>query len=227
MSISCDTNSLAQQARTFKQLGPRTLQEIKTYLLALLAGGTMDPNLLAQQARCFKCPTGATLREIETLLWCQYAGGAGGAPPNPPSFSFANLVWNNPPDSVENAASQNTFTGGVVTLSCTQQNNFDYSAIDNTNTNTPISYTGPAVSCNLNLVMTNTAVQYPGSGSITVTVAGVVLNIVSVMPSADGTYNYPFTIPQSSAATVTVFAGISSQPGLTGLTLTAAMTFTP
>ena len=74
--ISCDPNTLAQNAAAFKELPPQALMEVQTYLLALLAGGSIDPNTLAQQAKAFKSEGQATLNEINTRLLCLIAGGS-------------------------------------------------------------------------------------------------------------------------------------------------------
>lgn len=74
MAISCDANDLAAAAKCFKCIDG-DLMEVQTYLLAVLAGGSLDPNVLAAQAKCFKCLPPATLYEVKTQLLCQLAGG--------------------------------------------------------------------------------------------------------------------------------------------------------
>lgn len=77
MSISCDTNDLAGAAKCFSCLPPRTLLEVQTYLLALIAGASTDPNTLALQAKCFTCLDTATLQQVRVYLLCQIATAAG------------------------------------------------------------------------------------------------------------------------------------------------------
>jgi len=75
MPQSCEPNDLAAAAKCFKcQSG--NLMEIQTYLLARLAGGSMDPDTLAQQAKEFQSLPDSTMEEIQTRLICQIAGGS-------------------------------------------------------------------------------------------------------------------------------------------------------
>lgn len=73
MPISCDPNDLAELAKCFSCLNPVQLAQVQTYLLALLAGGSVDPNTLVEEARCFKCLNPVLAQEIKTYLLCQYA----------------------------------------------------------------------------------------------------------------------------------------------------------
>jgi hypothetical protein len=44
--------------------------EVQTYLLAVIAGGSLDPNTLMQQAACFRCIPKGMLAEIQVMLLC-------------------------------------------------------------------------------------------------------------------------------------------------------------
>lgn len=77
MAISCNTDDLAAVAKCFSCLPPRTLLEVQTYLLALIAGASTDPNTLAVQAKCFSCLDAPTLQQVRVYLLCQIATAAG------------------------------------------------------------------------------------------------------------------------------------------------------
>ncbi len=75
--ISCDPNDLAGLAKCFNCESPVTLQQIDTYLLALIAGTSTDPNTLALAAKCFDCLPPATLQQVQVYLLCQIATALG------------------------------------------------------------------------------------------------------------------------------------------------------
>lgn len=72
MPISCDPNDLAQAAACFdKCIPPGDQLAVQTYLLAVIAGESIDPNALMQKAACMKCiPKGMQL-EVMLYLLCQ------------------------------------------------------------------------------------------------------------------------------------------------------------
>lgn len=71
MAISCDTNDLMANAACFdKCIPPGNQAAVQTYLLAVIAGGSLDPNVLMQQAACFKCIPSGMLKEIQVMLLC-------------------------------------------------------------------------------------------------------------------------------------------------------------
>lgn len=73
MPVSCATNDLIAGAKCFDQCIPPGMQAaVQTYLLAVIAGGTMDPRELAHAARCFESciPRGEQLA-VQNFLLCQ------------------------------------------------------------------------------------------------------------------------------------------------------------
>lgn len=72
MAISCDTNSLMQASACFDSCIPPGKQlAVQTYLLAVIAGGSLDPNVLMQAASCFESciPSGMQL-PVQNMLLC-------------------------------------------------------------------------------------------------------------------------------------------------------------
>ena len=69
-TISCDPNDLMEAAKCFSCV-PRGMQPaVQTYLLAVIAGGSLDPNVLMEQAKCFRCADGMH-EDIQSFLLCQ------------------------------------------------------------------------------------------------------------------------------------------------------------
>ncbi len=73
MAISCDLTDLAAAATCFDDLSDGQLEQIKTYLLAVIAGGSTDPETLAASAKCFYKLSQEQLLEVQTYLLCQIA----------------------------------------------------------------------------------------------------------------------------------------------------------
>lgn len=70
-TISCEPNDLMQNAACFQSCIPAGMHDaIQTYLLAVIAGGTLDPNELLDNARCFRCIPPGALKEIQAYLLC-------------------------------------------------------------------------------------------------------------------------------------------------------------
>lgn len=71
MAVNCDPSTLANEARCFDRCIPPGMQDaVKTYLLAVWAGGSLDPNTLMQQAACFRCLDGIQMG-VQTYLLCK------------------------------------------------------------------------------------------------------------------------------------------------------------
>lgn len=72
MAVSTDPNDLMQAAACFDKCIPPGMQRsVQTYLLAVIAGGSLDPNTLMQQADCFdKCIPKGMLEPIMAMLIC-------------------------------------------------------------------------------------------------------------------------------------------------------------
>jgi hypothetical protein len=73
MAIACDAPSLSEAAKCYACLTPKQKESIKTYLLAVIAGGSTDPQVLMAEAKCFMCLTEKQLKAIQVYLTCQSA----------------------------------------------------------------------------------------------------------------------------------------------------------
>lgn len=71
MAISCEPTDLVTLAACFECLTSQQLDAIKTYLLAVIAGGSLDPATLLAAAKCFECIDAETLSNLENWLVCQ------------------------------------------------------------------------------------------------------------------------------------------------------------
>lgn len=75
MAVNCDPSSLANAAKCFDSCIPPGEQlAVQTYLLAVIAGGSLDPSVLANAAKCFDTciPQGEQLA-VQNYLLCQIA----------------------------------------------------------------------------------------------------------------------------------------------------------
>lgn len=71
MALDCnDPNALQQAAACFKCIPPGLQGAVQTYLLAVIAGGSLDPNTLMQQAAQFQQIPKGMLGEIQVMLLC-------------------------------------------------------------------------------------------------------------------------------------------------------------
>lgn len=50
---------------------PEQIESVKTYLLAVIAGGSVDPVVLLDQSKCFQCIDPETSRNLQNWLLCQ------------------------------------------------------------------------------------------------------------------------------------------------------------
>lgn len=55
----------------FRCLSGHDLMALNTYLLAVLAEGSLDPSVLIQAAACFKCLSEMELLQVQAYLLCQ------------------------------------------------------------------------------------------------------------------------------------------------------------
>lgn len=71
MAVNCDDpNALLEAAKCFKCIPSGLQGAVQTYLLAVIAGGSLDPDTLMQQANEFqKIPKGM-LPEVMAMLLC-------------------------------------------------------------------------------------------------------------------------------------------------------------
>lgn len=70
MAVDCDPNALQEAAKCFKCIPQGAQAEVQTYLLAVIAGGSLDPNTLMQQAAQFQQIPKGMLGEIQVMLLC-------------------------------------------------------------------------------------------------------------------------------------------------------------
>jgi len=61
---------MADLAKCFQCLTMPQREAVKTYLLAVLAGGSTDPETLMESAKCFVCLTPKQLRLLQPYLMC-------------------------------------------------------------------------------------------------------------------------------------------------------------
>lgn len=69
MALTCDASDLAEAAKKFTCLSPDMREAVKTYLLAVMAGGSTDPAVLMPLAACFKCVPDQ--KALQNYLLCQ------------------------------------------------------------------------------------------------------------------------------------------------------------
>lgn len=72
MAVNCDPAELAVLARAFQGLDGRSVEAVKTYLLAQIAGSNLTPAELAAAAKCY-CFDESTQRKVQSYLLCQIA----------------------------------------------------------------------------------------------------------------------------------------------------------
>ena len=77
----CDTSTVAELSACFSCLTKAQRDVVKTYLLAVIAGGSLDPATLMADAACFQCLTPRQLQLLEPYLMCIISGGV--VPPSP------------------------------------------------------------------------------------------------------------------------------------------------
>lgn len=73
MAIVCQPNDLADLSKCFLCLTEVQREAVKTYLLAVLAGGSTDPATLMESAKCFQCLTPKQLKMLQPYLMCLIA----------------------------------------------------------------------------------------------------------------------------------------------------------
>lgn len=78
MAISCEPSDLAEAAKCYTCLDPAQREAVKTYLLAVIAGGSTDPETLLTEAKCFVCLDPLQREVINSYLLCQAVTALGG-----------------------------------------------------------------------------------------------------------------------------------------------------
>lgn len=71
MAQSCDRRDLAEASACFTCFNPKEQEAVRTYLLAVIAGGSLDPETLLDAAKCFTCLNQKQVLAIEIYLLCQ------------------------------------------------------------------------------------------------------------------------------------------------------------
>ena len=71
MPVSCESNSLLTGAACFGCLDSEQSIAVQTYLLAVLAGGSLDPQALLEQAVLYLDLTPDQRQSIQVSLLCQ------------------------------------------------------------------------------------------------------------------------------------------------------------
>lgn len=69
MATPTDPVDLATAATCFSCLTQEQREAVKTYLLAVIAGGSLDPAVLSEAARCFVCIPNQ--KAMQNYLLCQ------------------------------------------------------------------------------------------------------------------------------------------------------------
>ncbi len=68
---TCTAAALAESAKCFQCLEPEQKRWIDTYLLAVIAGGSLDPNVLSKAAATFKGIQDGMVPKVQAYLLCQ------------------------------------------------------------------------------------------------------------------------------------------------------------
>ncbi len=75
MAIVCTPTTLEASAACFNCLTPKQQVQVQTYLLAVIAGGSLDPKTLLASAACFACLTPVQQSQVQAYLLCKIQGG--------------------------------------------------------------------------------------------------------------------------------------------------------
>lgn len=68
--MTCDAQSILDAGKCFDCIPSGLLPAVQTYLLAVIAGGSLDPKVLMAQAAAFQALDGFQA-EVQTYLLCQ------------------------------------------------------------------------------------------------------------------------------------------------------------
>lgn len=74
--MNCDPDSLVQAAKCWNCIPPGQQLAVQTYLLAVIAGGSLDPDTLLEEAKCFSCLPPSLLSNIIALLLCNISNNS-------------------------------------------------------------------------------------------------------------------------------------------------------
>jgi len=73
MPISCAPADLVSASACFECVPREAQKQVELYLLALIAGGSMDPATIVKNAACFACIPKAMHDAVAEYLLCQIA----------------------------------------------------------------------------------------------------------------------------------------------------------
>ncbi len=73
MPVTCTATSLASEAACFTGMSPDQKEAVKVFLLAVIAGGSLDPATLATAAACYQGMSPDQSAAVQTYLLCQIA----------------------------------------------------------------------------------------------------------------------------------------------------------
>lgn len=128
-------------------------------------------------------------------------------------FDWANLVWSQ-------SSGQNSFTPGFSGdhWSCSAHTDIGFFVVNGAIWNGQMTYNGPAVSANLHVTWLGTGTT--ASGYVQVSAPGFVLSeqfaINPIFEHAFGTYDFPFTIPDTAGGLVLITVQVNWQITGTG-----------
>jgi len=72
MAVSCAPADLVKAAACFECIPESMQKAVELYLLAVIAGGSLDPATLVKAAKCFKTCIPREMRDaVEEYLLCQ------------------------------------------------------------------------------------------------------------------------------------------------------------
>lgn len=136
--------------------------------------------------------------EENGTLDCQ---GEGTIVINGSAFTFANTIWNNPPDILNGGTGTATATFAGADVQIDLFRNDFICAAANTNDQSPLLYTGPGLNCNIHAVITNTNPGPNSSTGLVISQDGNDMGYTNSDGLPSGTYDFP----------VTLAAGVDSQ----------------
>lgn len=70
MPVSCEPSDLAKASACFDGIPHSMRNAVTIYLLATIAGGSMDPAVLTKEAACFACIPPNMVDAVEVMLLC-------------------------------------------------------------------------------------------------------------------------------------------------------------
>lgn len=81
MAIPTEPTELAALSKCYACLDAHQIEALKTYLLAVLAGGSLDVETIMAEAKCFMCIQQDMATNLQNYLLCQAVNTCGGSTP--------------------------------------------------------------------------------------------------------------------------------------------------